>query len=181
MTMHEGPSCQDYVTPWSHVFSIEEDTMRRRFALDAAADRYNAKAARFYTLRDNGKKKRWLDPTFYNPFYDEQSEWLEIATWWAKRRAIRSAGLVRVATSESYWPEHAWNAGTIDYYKGRIAFLAPRGGIWLKDRFVAAGQPIRGSNFANALVLVGPGFEPRTTRYRDAKTGRLLRAQRKAA
>jgi hypothetical protein len=185
---HAGPSVQNYVTPWCHVREPEADTFLCRFALDAAADRFNAKAPRFYTKRDNGKKRRWYDPTFYNCEYWEQGDWLDVANFWA-RKGIRSAGLLRLATSESYWPELAYNAGTIDLYKGRIAFLAPRGGLRLITkkgvRFIAAGEPIKGSSFANALVLLGPGFAPRVTRYRDAKTGRLLhfhqQQQRKAA
>lgn len=183
--MHDGPSIQNYVTPWYVVRALEADTFFRPFALDAAADRWNAKAERHYNRRQNGKKRRWLNPTFYNPEYSEQAEWLARALFWA-RRGIHSAGLLKLATSESYWRPIAYEHGTTDLYDGRLAFLAPRGGLRLKTkqgvRVIPAGAPVKGNSFASAVVLLGPSFAPRAFRYRHARTGLLIHHDhRKAA
>lgn len=176
--MSQGPSIQNYVTPWTHVHAFEDDTLHCAFALDAAADRWNAKAAQFVTKKMNGLEVPWIDPTFYNPEYHEQRLWLEKAAFEA-RRGVRSIGLLKAAIAESYWHPIAYELGAQDLYRGRIAFLAPRGGLRLVTkagvRFIPEGKPVKGSDFASAAVLLGPGFRPRTYRYRDARTGQLIR------
>ena len=174
----ESPSFQAYVTPWGHVRAIEVDSMHCPFALDAAADKYNAKAKAFITKRQDGRRVNWIDPTFYNCEYAEQEEWLEKAVFEARRRGIRSAGLLKAAISERYWRPNTYEQGRVDLYDGRIAFLAPRGGLRLKTkrgvRVIAEGKPVKGSDFPSALVLLGPGFKPRTGFYRDGATGLLI-------
>jgi hypothetical protein len=84
------------------------------------------------------------------------------AVWHAREYGISVALLVLASTSALYWRPCAWDAGTIDFYEGRIAFLDEHG----------KQQP--GFDRASALVLVGPAFRPGVVRVRDASTGRLI-------
>lgn len=172
------PSFQAYVTPW-HIFRAIQDECfdGAECGLDACADEHNTKAKRFWSMKENGLAQPWFDWTFYNPPYAEQARWLEKAAREAER-GVRSAGLLKLAASESYWRPIAYELAEQQHYEGRIPFLAPKGGIWLITkkgrRYIPEGHPIKGSDFASALVLMGPGFKPRTLRYRWAKTGRLV-------
>ena len=150
-------------TPWTHVRAVEADSFGGLpFALDVAASEHNRKAPRHYSVTDNGLSSPWVDRVWCNPPYENQGEWLAMGVYWA-RQGIRSAFLVLASTSANYWRPCCFEAGTVDFYEGRIAFPDP-----------ATGLPRRGFDRASALVLLGPGFPPRTVRYRSAATGRLI-------
>lgn len=176
------PSIQSWVTPW-HIFASLDDFMfgatGKVCTLDASADNYNAKCSRFYTLSDNGLAQPWIDGTFYQPPYADQSDWLKKAAREAEL-GRHSVGLLKYAAAERYWRPIAYERGEQHVYDGRIAFLAPKGGARLetKDgvRFVPEGEPVKGSDFASCAVFLGPRFKPRTCRYRDARTGLLIPA-----
>jgi phage N-6-adenine-methyltransferase len=156
---------QSYETPWSHVRAVERDSFGGvPFALDAAATIANRKASRHYDTSTNGLSSRWIDGTWCNPPYEHQGEWLARAVYWA-RQGVHSASLVLASTSAKYWRPCAHEAGTIDYYEGRIAFVDP-----------ATGLPRPNFDRASALVLLGPRFAGRTVRYRDARSGELIGA-----
>lgn len=159
----DGASEQAYETPWTHVRAVEADAFGGLpFALDVAASASNRKADRHYSVADNGLSSTWIDRTWCNPPYENQGEWLARGVYWA-RQGVRSAFLVLASTSANYWRPCCFDAGTVDFYEGRICFVDP-----------ATGKPRKGFDRASALVLLGPGFAPRTVRYRDARTGRLI-------
>ena len=161
----DGASEQAYETPWKHVRAVEADSFGGvPFAIDVAAAERNRKAPRHYSVNDNGLKRTWVDRTWCNPPYENQGEWLARGVYWAREHGVRSAFLVLASTSANYWRPCCFDAGTVDFYEGRIAFLDP-----------ATGLPRKGFDRASALVLLGPGFAPRTVRYRDARTGILIR------
>jgi phage N-6-adenine-methyltransferase len=169
------PSIQNYVTPWRIFRPIQDECFGgAECALDACADRWNTKAKRFYSINDNGLAQPWFDWTYYNPPYAEQRLWLEKAAREAQR-GVRSAGLLKYAASELYWMPNTYEIGETEVYYGRISFDAPRGGLVLKTkhgaRVFAEGETVDGSDFSNALVLMGPGFKPKVVRYRDSKSG----------
>lgn len=168
------PSRQDYGTPW-HIFrGLEHDVPGRQFLLDACASAFNAKVDTFFDKRTNGLAQLWAAITFYNPEYKTQRAWLEKANEEAKR-GVHSVGLLKAATSESYWHPLAFEAGTVDFYRGRIAFLAGERGVRAPDgKRIAPGRPVPGADFASAAVFIGPTFRRRHTRYRSAKTGLLI-------
>lgn len=156
-----GEQC--YETPWTHVRAVEADSFGGlSFALDVAANEHNRKALRHYSVHDNGLSSPWVDRVWCNPPYENQGEWLARGVYWA-RLGVRSAFLVLASTSANYWRPCCFEAGTVDFYEGRIAFTDP-----------TTGKPRKGFDRASALVLLGPGFTPRTVRYRDARTGRLI-------
>ena len=159
-----GPSLQTYATPWSHVRAIELDSFGGRpFDLDVAADASNAKAPAWYDAHGNGLRSLWAAPqVFCNPTYENQGDWLARAVWHAREYGVSTASLVLASTSANYWRPCAFEAGVVDFYEGRIAFLG------------GDGEPVRGFDRASALVLVGPAFRPGVVRIRDALTGHLV-------
>lgn len=177
--MSTGPSIQRYGTPWHLVRQVERDSFAgQRFALDACAEGWSAKAAAFCSLPDNdGKHATWRDATWCNPPYEEQDEWLALGAWWAKR-GVRSAHLVIASTSAKYWRPLVWTQGTCDLFEGRIEFIAPPEGLRLKrkdgERVISGGAPVPGFDRASALILFGPGFVPGAVRTRCAMTGQIL-------
>lgn len=166
---HAGPSLQNYGTPWVLVRALERE-LRQRFTLDAAAEKWNAKARAHFDKDADGLAQKWFGLTWCNPPYADQKLWLEKALVEAQR-GVRVVMLLKAATSERYWKPIAYDHGTVDLVHGRIAFIDPR-----------TRRPKSGADFASAFVHLGPGVAPRTTRYRDARTGELLdNEQRKAA
>ena len=162
--MTPPPRIQCYATPQHLVDAVALDSFGGQpFALDVAADANNRKAPRHYDIHDNGLSSPWVDRTWCNPPYENQGEWLARGVYWAREHGVRSAFLVLASTSANYWRPCCFDAGTVDFYEGRIAFLDP-----------ATGKPRPGFDRASALVLIGPGFKPRRVRYRSAVTGRLL-------
>lgn len=171
-----GPSEQRYGTPPHLVRAIELE-MRRRFDLDAGAEAWSAKAERFYTIDDDGLAQPWAPFTFYNPPYSDQQTWLGKAVREAALRGVLSVGLVQAAVSNRYFRPATYEVGTIDFYEGRIAYLAPPEGVRRKNgSFIAGGEPVDGADFASCLVWIGPGARRHTVRWRDAKTGLLISA-----
>lgn len=161
---HRKPSKQDWATPWRLVRAVEDDSFGGRpFDLDVAAYESNAKAPAYYDLAGNGMSSLWATPQCWcNPPYEDQGDWMARAVWHATEYGINTALLVLASTSANYWRPCAWEAGTVDFYEGRIAFLD------------GAGREQPGFDRASALVLVGPRFAPGVIRVRDAKTGRLI-------
>ena len=159
----DGASQQAYETPWTHVHAVSRDSFAGvPFALDAAASLANRKAPRHYDILANGLSSEWVDGTWCNPPYEAQGAWLARAVYWA-RLGVHSACLVLASTSAKYWRPCCHEAGTIDYYEGRIAFTDP-----------ATGLPRPGFDRASALVLLGPRFAAGVVRYRDARSGELI-------
>lgn len=155
---------QCFETPWAHVRAVEADSFGGLpFAIDVAASEHNRKAARHYSITDNGLSSTWIDRTWCNPPYENQGDWLARGVYWAREHGVRSAFLVLASTSANYWRPCCFEAGTVDFYEGRIAFIEP-----------STGLPRKGFDRASALVLIGPGFAPRTVRYRSATTGKLI-------
>lgn len=157
-------SVQNYATPPHLVDAIARDSFDGWAPrLDACAEEWSAKAEDFYALPDDdGLTAPWLDWTWCNPPYANQGEWLERAAWWGDR-GVHSACLVLASTSANYWWPLCYQRATVDYYRGRIAFIDP-----------ATRKPRPGFDRANALVLFGPSFDNHVSRTRDAKTGALL-------
>ena len=155
---------QDWATPPHIVAAVAADSFDGRpFDLDVAAYASNAKAPAYYDLAGNGMASLWAAPQVWcNPPYENQGEWLARAVWHAREYGISVALLVLASTSALYWRPCAWEAGTVDFYEGRIAFLDEHG----------KQQP--GFDRASALVLVGPAFRAGVVRVRDASTGRLI-------
>jgi len=109
------------------------------FVLDLFADESNAKCEVFYTAKDNALVQDWSalleelgGAAFANPPYSipkqHDGEYITGMTHIMKRTAeMRERGgryvfLIKVATSETWWPEHADH---ISFIRGRVGFDVP--------------------------------------------------------
>ena len=169
-------------TPW-HIFNaLELDLVRvtgRGFQRDVCAEAWSAKCPNDYlTKDDDGLTHPWLARNFCNSEYHEQARWMRRAALMAEAHKLTTACLVRAAQDTRYWFRLATSRGTTDFYVGRIAFIAPPEGVTLtmkgKERLIPGGEPIKGTDFASALVWYGPDFAPGAVRWRDAETGELI-------
>lgn len=179
-----GPSEQRYGTPW-HIVRALEHEMRRTFLLDVCAEAWSSKARTYINERINGLKAAWSPFNWCNPPYNDQAAWIEKAIIESARRDAFTALLVKASVDAHYFRPSTWEVGTVDLYEGRISFIAPPEGVWKGKgkarRFIAGGQPVDGSDFASALVLIGPGARRHTLRWRDAKTGVIISPARISA
>lgn len=164
--MHDGPSRQDYATPWSHVHALERER-GLAFDLDVCAEPWSAKARHYIGLPRDGLAEPWSRWNFANPPYSDQAAWLRRAAYEATHNGNTTACLVRASIDARYWWRLVTTRATTDLYVGRIAFIDP-----------STRKPKGGSNFASALALYGPDFEPGVVRWRDAETGELIDVRR---
>lgn len=160
--------------------------VHRPFILDVCAERWSAKAASYYSLpHEDGLRAPWSPLNWCNPVYSQQAAWMQRAAREAERYGNTTACLVRAAQDTRYWFRLATSRGTTDFYVGRISFIAPPEGVTLKvkgkPRFIPGGEPIKGTDFASAVVWYGPDFKPGVVRWRDAETGELIDIERARA
>jgi phage N-6-adenine-methyltransferase len=161
---HNGDGEQCWETPWHIVRAIENDTHNGfAFHLDVAASVQNHKADRFIALPMNGLVEPWSPRNWCNPPYADQESWLKRAAYFAREYGYTTSCLVLASTSALYWRDVVVPNATVDYYRGRIAFLD-----------TVTQQPIDNNSYANAVVHFGPRFMGHTTRWRDAETGLLI-------
>lgn len=157
-----GGLAQTYGTPWYIVRALERE-LGRPFDLDCCAEKWSAKAPRFYTKRDDGLVQPWAPLTWCNPPWAIQGVWLARAAEIAERQRITVCCLVLASTSAQYWRPTVFERATCDFFENRIDFLDPK-----------TRQPTPGFDRANALVIYGPGAVPGLVRVRSAKTGELI-------
>ncbi|MEY0948839.1 phage N-6-adenine-methyltransferase [Providencia manganoxydans] len=132
------------------------------FTLDLFTDGDNSKCPNFYTAEDNALTQDWseklkeIDGVAYgNPPYSRSSYHGKQAVTGVGHiinhaLAMREKGgryvfLLKVATSETWWPE---NADHICYIKGRIGFDVPKWFIPADEK-----QKPSGAMFAGAIVV----------------------------
>ncbi len=132
------------------------------FSLDLFADHHNAKCESYYTAEDNALAQDWSarlaelgGAAYANPPYSRaqqhENQYITGMTHIMQHTiAMRESGgryvfLIKVATSESWWPE---NADHIAFIRGRIGFDLP-------DWFVPADdkQKPTGAFFAGAIAV----------------------------
>jgi phage N-6-adenine-methyltransferase len=158
---------QNYGTPpWLVDAIARSDFGGKPPSLDVCAEKWSAKAPRFWSKKEDGLRQSWSTPAggwvWCNPPYANQVAWLEAAAG-AAMRGHNVACLVLASTSAAYWRPLVWQRGTCDLFEGRIAFLDPH---------TKRERP--GFDRASALVLFGPRFRPGVVRVRSALTGDLI-------
>lgn len=179
---YAGPSFQDYGTPWYIVRAIERSERRGRFIKDVCAAPWNAKADDFITEEQDGFRTMWSHWNYCNPRYRLQAKWLRRAAFLAEQHHLATACLIKASIDARYWFRLVACRGAVDFYIGRIPFIAPPEGLTLKTkkglRIIPGGAPVPGTSFASAVVFYGPGYTPGAVRYRDATTGELIDIER---
>lgn len=148
------------------------------FTLDLFADSHNAKCDVFYTAEDNALTHDWSSrlatlggAAFANPPYSRAQHYdgqfitgmhhIMEHTQDMRERGGRYVYLIKVATSEAWWPQ---NADHIAYIRGRIGFDLP-------DWFVPADEKQKptGAFFAGAIVTFDKTWTGPQTSYIDRK------------
>lgn len=128
---------------WSTPWRFFQDLVKEFgvFDLDPCATPENAKAAKFFTLEDDGLSRAWAGRVFMNPPYGRT-----IGLW--MKKAWESAGggahvvcLVPARTDTAWWHDYA-SKGDVRFIRGRLKF----------------GDAKVGAPFPSALVI----FRPRT-------------------
>lgn len=133
------------------------------FTLDLFTDEQNSKAPHFYTAEDNALTQDWSaklkeiggGAAFANPPYSRSSYHEKQAVTGVghiinhalamREKGGRYAFLLKVAPSESWWPE---NADHICFIRGRIGFDVPKWFNPADDK-----QKPTGAFFAGAIVV----------------------------
>lgn len=118
------------------------------FAIDAAADQYNAKCALYL---EDGLAFNWADITppdmwvWNNPPFSFVNPWVK---QWI-RSADSGAGVVSIVNSQTgaTWYHEAMEAASeVRLSKGRVAFIHP-----------LTGKPIAGNNLGQTVFVFEPG------------------------
>ncbi len=121
-----GRSKQTYATPLDFIEAVE-----RRFepiAFDLAANSRNAKAARYFTMRDNALSKPWTllrGLLWLNPPFAHLAPWVAKCEDEAGRRA-RIVLLVPAAVGSNWFARHVWRKATTLFLSPRLTFDGER-------------------------------------------------------
>ena len=108
----------DCATPLAFYQALDAEF---HFALDACANKSNAKCDTFYT-GDEGLHKLWLSPTFMNPPYGRQiGKWI-IRAYDQNQQGITVVGLLPSRTDTRWWQDYVMLASEIRFVRGRLHF-----------------------------------------------------------
>lgn len=155
----------DYLVRWA------EHHYKHKFTLDAAADRRNRKALRYYTADSivNGLKCDWdrAGFTFCNPPYSRQKKWAQKAIH-ENRNGCKSFLVVGAPQSDQYFLDVQYHAAEIIMLCGRVQFFLPD------------GTPTKNNRFGTCLIyfdgeFTTPGQDPREAKVYFAATNTLRR------
>lgn len=94
-----------------------------QFDLDPCATKSTAKAPKYYTIDDNGLKKKWLGRVFVNPPFSNPLPWVrKAARQVEKGNADVVVMLLPCSMATNWFHEWVLPYAQIHYIKGRIAF-----------------------------------------------------------
>ena len=114
------------------------------FNLDAAANEFNAKCEKYYTVHDNGLAKMWGGyNVFVNPPYGRDiSKWVRKGYTEGMRPDTVVVMLIPARTDTSYWHDYIFGkAYEVRFIRGRIRFLNE------------SGQQLNSAPFPSAVVV----------------------------
>lgn len=98
--------------------------IRWDFTLDACAEPWSAKCARYYTRDDDGLASPWSSWTWCNPPYSQLAQWLAKAAE-EHARGVSSVLLTFARTDTKAFHAYAMRASEIVFVEGRLSFLSP--------------------------------------------------------
>lgn len=97
-----------------------------KFTLDPAADHFNRKCAKYYTLDDDGLKQDWAGETvFINPPYSKIYDWVKKAHSEALINKTTSVMLLPARTDTKWFHEFCLDGVVVEeltFIKGRLKF-----------------------------------------------------------
>lgn len=95
------------------------------FVLDACAEPWSAKCARYYTRDDDGLASPWETWTWCNPPYSQLAQWLAKAAE-EHARGVSSVLLTFARTDTQAWHQFVMPyASELIFIKGRLRFVSP--------------------------------------------------------
>nr|WP_294351491.1 phage N-6-adenine-methyltransferase [Providencia sp.] len=157
------------------------------FTIDLFTDGNNSKCPHFYTAEDNALTQDWSEklkeidgaafgnPPYSRSSYHEKQAVTGVGHIMAHASAMREKGgryvfLLKVATSESWWPEEADH---VCFIRGRIGFDVPK---WFNP--ADEKQKPTGAFFAGAIVVFDKAWKGDKTGYVQReeleRTGKLF-------
>jgi site-specific DNA-methyltransferase (adenine-specific) len=108
----------DYATPRAFYQALDAEF---GFALDACANKGNAKCANFFS-GEEGLHESWLTPTFMNPPYGRQIvKWVKRACE-QSQQGITVVALLPSRTDTAWWQDCVMKANEIRFIRGRLHF-----------------------------------------------------------
>ena len=119
----------EYETP-DEIFSPLNNI--HNFTLDVAANKNNAKCARFFSQEDDGLNKSWSgEVCWMNPPYGRvMQKWIRKAhaEW---KRGCTVVALIPARTNTSWWHECIQDIAKVKFIRGQVAFKGFDRGLWM--------------------------------------------------
>lgn len=114
-----------------------------KFTIDVAADRSNAKCAKYFSVADDGLTSEWDGVCWCNPPYGRDlAKWVRKAvfeTW----NGVTTVMLIPVRSNTQWWHELCIPFGEIRFVKGRPKFGGADEGLpWPLAVIVFRGRPV---------------------------------------
>lgn len=94
------------------------------FALDAAANEYNAKCSRYFAPEQDGLSQSWEvgGAVFCNPHYGrETGKWVKKA-WQEAQKGVTIVMLIPARTDTSYFHDWIYDKADVVFLRGRLRF-----------------------------------------------------------
>lgn len=96
------------------------------FTLDPAADHFNRKCAKYFTLDEDGLKQDWKGETvFINPPYSKIYDWVKKAHTEALTNKTKSVAILPARTDTRWFHEYCLDGAVVSeiiFIKGRLKF-----------------------------------------------------------
>ena len=123
-----GRSKQDYSTPDDFIKAAKRFLRIRSFSHDFAADRFNTKAATFFTKAQDALAQKWAplcsgpdEWGWLNPPFDHIGFWAQ-KCWMTKQAGGSLAFLVPASVGSNWFRDHVHKKAMVYFLNGRIHF-----------------------------------------------------------
>ena len=119
MDVHFSSQRQNWETPQDLFDELDNEF---NFTIDVCAEKWNAKADRFWTEEDDALEQDWSgERCFMNPPYGRQIK--DFIAKAATSNADLVVALIPARTDTRYFHEYIYNKAEIRFLKGRVRFL----------------------------------------------------------
>lgn len=118
LSMHFSQDSDEWATP-AWLFQLLDREFK--FEVDVCATVESAKCRRFFSIAEDGLKRRWQGTCFMNPPYSEYGFWIEKALR-SSREDATVVCLIPARTDTSYWHDFVTKAKEIRFLRGRLSF-----------------------------------------------------------
>ena len=146
----------DWETPqW--LFDLLDD--QYHFDLDACATKENAKCWNYYTVKDNGLKKKWEGSVWVNPPYGREiGDWVDKAAQQIKYKRVQWIVMLLPCRTDTRWWHRSVmaKAKTIRFIEGRLQFVGAAGAAPFPSVIV-----VYHSNRRTYPLTIGPSINAR--------------------